>query len=269
MVKRSNNFQVEKKDKIVIWKYSNPPKNLLTAEAAHELRQFVEEFDRDQSLHVGILTSDLKGIFIQHFDVSQILDWADPGRKISYEEIANNLAPLRNGISGYTKKPIICAINGPAEGGGCELALGCDLRFLAKTAYFGQPEVNAGIMPGGGGTQRLARLINVPKALELCLTGRRMYPAEADAYGLVVKVCDPEDLMPSVLEFASELSKKSIVSLQNIKDAIYSGNSLSIRDGLTFEGKLFVDSIRKKDAIQIMRYYVENGQDPNKFNQPQ
>jgi len=260
-------YEVEKDGPVIIWKYSNPPRNLLTLESMEELRQLVEEFDEDGSLRVGIVTSAVPGMFIQHFDVASIIGWAEMLNTASEEEIAQQFEsfPLPRGICDYSSKPVICAINGPVEGGGCEMALGCDLRFISRDSFMGQPEVNAGIIPGGGGTQRLARLVGVSKAMELCLTGRRIYPDEAERLGLVVKACDPEELMETVIKFAQDLALKPPVAVQKIKKAIYDGSNMTLQDGLVLERELFFDSIRTNDALQIMRMYVAAGQDREKF----
>jgi enoyl-CoA hydratase len=260
-------YQIEKQGPIIIWKFHNPPRNLATVETGEELVQLVEEFDRDQELRVGIVTSAVPRMFIQHFDVSLILEWAEGMSKASDEERAQVLAelPPPRGIADYTSKPIICAINGPVEGGGCELALGCDFRFISRDAFMGQPEVGAGIIPGGGGTQRLARLVGVARALELCMTGRRIYPDEAERLGLVVKACEPQELMPTVMAFANELAGKPQMAISFIKRAIYEGSSMPLNDGLILERDLFFRSIWSDDALQIMRLYVAAGQDGEKL----
>jgi len=259
--------KVDKDGPIVIWKFSNPPKNLATLETGAELVQLVEEFDRDPELRVGIVTSAVPGMFIQHFDVSTILEWAENMNTISDEEAAQVLAslPPPRGIAAYTSKPVICAINGPVEGGGCEMALGCDFRFMSRDAFMGQPEVNAGFPPGGGGTQRLARLVGVSKALELCLTGRRIYADEAERLGLIVKACDPPDLTPTVMAFAQALAAKPPLAVSIIKKAIYEGVDVALEDGLILERRLFFESIRSDDALQRMRVYVAAGQDAQKL----
>jgi enoyl-CoA hydratase len=260
-------YQIEKDGPVIIWKFSNPPRNLATIETMEELRQLVEEFDKDPELRVGIVTSAVPGMFIQHFDVSLIIGWAEDMYKASEEEVAQILAsfPPPLGIADFTSKPIICAINGPVEGGGCEMALSCDLRFISREAFMGQPEVNAGIIPGGGGTQRLARLVGVSKALELCLSGRRIYPDEAERLGLVVKACHPDDLMPTVMKFAQELAVKPPLAVKNVKRSIQEGINMTLQDGLTLERELFFESVRSDDAMQIMRLYVAAGQDREKM----
>ena len=260
-------YEIEKDGPVIIWKFSNPPRNLATIETGEELRQLVEEFDKDPELRVGIITSGVPGMFIQHFDVSQIVDWAEQIYKASDEEVTKMLSdlPPPGGIASLTSKPIICAINGPVQGGGCEMALSCDLRFISKEAYMGQPEVGAGIIPGGGGTQRLARLVGISKALELCWSGRKIYPDEAERLGLVVKACDPLDLMPTVMKFAQDLAARPPVAVKNIKQAIHQGVNMTLTDGLILERELFFDSIRTDEAMQIMRFYVATGQDGEKM----
>jgi enoyl-CoA hydratase/carnithine racemase len=260
-------YQVEKDGPVVIWKFSNPPRNLATIETGAELVELVQEFDADSELRVGIVTSAVPGMFIQHFDVSSILGWAEALNKASDEEVAQQLGslPPPRGIGSYTSKPLICAINGPVEGGGCEMALSCDIRFISRAAFMGQPEVNAGFPPGGGGTQRLARMLGVGKALELCLSGRRIYPDEAERLGLVTKACDPDELMPTVMAFAHELAAKPPAGVALTKRAIYEGADMTLQDGLALERKLFFDAIRTDDALQIMRLYVAAGQDREKL----
>ena len=259
--------KVERYGSIVTWKFSNPPRNLATIETGAELVQLVEEFDRNPELRVGIVTSAMPGMFIQHFDVSSILEWAENMNTISDAEADQLLAslPPPRGIAAYTSKPVICAINGPVEGGGCEMALGCDFRFMSRDAFMGQPEVNAGFPPGGGGTQRLVRLLGVARALELCMTGRRIYADEAERLGLVVKACDPLDLMPTVMTFAQALAAKSPVAVSTIKRAIYEGADMTLEDGLILERRLFFEAIRSDYAVQLMRMYVAAGQDAQKL----
>ncbi len=260
-------YQVEKEGSIIIWKFHNPPRNLATLETWAELVQLVEEFEQDPELRVGIVTSATPGMFIQHFDVSLIVGWAEGLSRASDEEVAQQLdaLPPPKGIAEYTLKPVICSINGPVEGGGCEMALGCDVRFISRDAFMGQPEVNAGIIPGGGGTQRLVRLLGAAKAMELCLTGRRVYPDEAERLGLVTKACDPEELMPTVMAFAQELATKPPLAVINIKKAIYEGRNRTLPDGLLLERDLFFETLRSDEALEIMRLYVAAGQDREKM----
>jgi enoyl-CoA hydratase/carnithine racemase len=202
-------------------------------------------------------------MFVQHFDVSIILEWGRGLSLLSREEAAQQLAqlPPPRGLSGWTTKPVICAINGPVEGAGCEMALGCDFRFIARNAFMAQPEVSGGFSPGGGGTQYLARLLGAARALELCLTGRRVYGDEAERLGMVTRACNPEDLMPAVMEFARGLAEWPVAGVRNTKRAINAGLDMTLQEGMVLERELFFEAIQDPDALEIMRLYVETGQD--------
>jgi enoyl-CoA hydratase/carnithine racemase len=241
--------QVERDGTIIIWKFHNPPQNLMTVETMTELR-------------VGIVTSATPGLFIQHFDVSLLLEWGRGLSLLSKEEVAQHLdqLPPPRGLSGCTTKPVICAINGPVESGGCEMALGCDFRFMSRDAFMGQSEIFAGFPPGGGGTQYMARLLGTAKALELCLTGRRIYGDEAERLGLVNKACNPDDLMPTVMAFARELAEKPMTGVRNVKKAIYEGSGMTLQDGMIRERELFYESLQDPEALELMKLYVEAGQ---------
>jgi len=267
MAEQPKFHRVERDGPVVVWKFWNPPRNLATLETGQELVQLVEEFDKDPELRVAVVTSATPGKFIQHFDVSSILGWAEGLAKSSKEELSAVVAsfPPPRGLGQRTSKPVICAINGPVEGGGCEMALSCDIRFISKDAFMGQPEVGAGFPPGGGGTQRLARLVGVGKALELCLTGRRIYPEEAERLGLVAKACEPQELMPTVMAFAKELAAKPPLGIACVKKAIYDGYDVPLERGLLLERELFFEAIRSEDALNIMRLYVAAGQDREKL----
>lgn len=259
-------FQIETDGPIIIWKFHNPPKNLMNIEAMTELGEQVDAFDLNQELRVGIVTSATPGLFIQHFDVSILKEWGQGLSQLPKEEVAQQLAqlPPPQGLSGHTLKPIICAINGPVEGGGCEMSLGCDFRFISRDSFMAQPEVYLGFPPGGGGTQRMARLLGSAKALELCLTGRRIYADEAERLGLVTKACDPNELMPVVLAFARELANKPLVGVMNIKKCIYEGLDLPLQEGLLLERRIFFESLLNPETLELMKLYVESGQDREK-----
>jgi enoyl-CoA hydratase len=256
-------YQVEIDGPIIIWKFHNPPKNLMNGETVTELKEQIEAFDQNPELRVGIVTSATPGLFIQHFDVSILKDWGQALSQLSKEDLNQHLAqlPPPQGFFGPILKPLICAINGPVEGGGCEMALECDFRFISRDSFMAQPEIMAGFPPGGGGTQRTARLLGAAKALEICLTGGRIYGDEAEKIGLVTKACNPDDLMPVVLAFARNLAAKPLVGLINTKKAIYEGLDLPLQEGLIRERSLFLESLMDPVTLEIMKLYVEAGQD--------
>jgi enoyl-CoA hydratase/carnithine racemase len=259
-------FNVEIDGPIIIWKFHNPPKNLMNIEAITELEEQIDAFDKNPELRVGIYTSATPGLFVQHFDVSILKDWGEVFSQLSKEEVAQQLAlfPPPLGLSQRTSKPLICAINGPVEGGGCEMALGCDFRFISRDCFMAQPEVLLGFPPGGEGTQRLARLLGPAKALELCLTGRRVYADEAERLGLVTKACNPDELMPTVMAFAGELAAKPPGGVAAIKKTIYEGLDKTLQEGLLLVRELFFDCLQNPEALELMKLYVETGQDREK-----
>ncbi|MBL7177612.1 MAG: enoyl-CoA hydratase/isomerase family protein [Desulfobacteraceae bacterium] len=256
-------YKVEIDGPVIIWKFNNPPQNLMNLETGAEFIELVEDFEADQNLRVGILTSNLPGVFIQHFDVSTILhEWSDK----SPEDLAAALAERRKtagpprGLRRLRTKPIISAISGQTAGGGCETTLMCEFRFMSRNASLGCPEVNAGILPGGGGTQRMTRLLGIGKAMEMLLLGKVVDADEAERIGLVHRACDPEELLPAAIEFARELALRPPLAIAHIMRCIYEGGNMPLEEGLALESKLFFELTQTEDAKRIMRTYVEGGQ---------
>jgi enoyl-CoA hydratase/carnithine racemase len=252
-------FRVERDGPVIIWKFYNPPKNLWNMETATEFDDVVEALYDDPELRVGIFTSDMPNVFIQHFDVSLLVAW---GEALSRGEVALPAdRPARRGIYRRGPKPVIAAINAPVAGGGCELSLACDFRFMSRAATIAQPEVGVGILAGGGGTQRMPRLIGIAKSLELQLTGRQLYADEAERIGLVDRACDPLELMPQAIAFAKAIAAQPPLAVAHIRRCIYEGMEMPLDDGLALESELFAELIKSDDALNLMRTYVAMGQD--------
>ncbi len=152
-------------------------------------------------------------------------------------------------------KPVIAAINGIAMGGGCELTLACDFRYISKGGMIGLPEVRVGILPGAGGTQRMTRLLGTAKALELMLLGNVLSAEDAERVGLVHKAVEPDQLLPATLELANELAARPTLSIALIKRCILEGSALSLVDGLKLEQQAFGETMRSDDASRLMREY--------------
>jgi len=159
-------------------------------------------------------------------------------------------------------KPVIAAINGVATGGGCELALACDFRFMARAGFIGLPEVLVGILPGAGGTQRMARLLGTAKALEMILLGKLVTADEAEAVGLIHKAFDPPDLMPGVTAFARALAERPPVSIAQVKKCIHEGVQLPLMQALKLEQDCFWETMRSPDGLRLMTDYVEGRYQP-------
>jgi enoyl-CoA hydratase/carnithine racemase len=154
-------------------------------------------------------------------------------------------------------QPVVAALNGAALGGGLELALACDLRVCADEAVLGLPEVSLGIIPGAGGTQRLARLVGVARAKDLVLTARRIGAAEALGMGLVSRVVPAARLLDEALALAAEVARNAPVSLRQAKRAIDGGFHLPLEEALDLENRLYQDCLGTKDRVEALRAFAE------------
>jgi enoyl-CoA hydratase/carnithine racemase len=159
----------------------------------------------------------------------------------------------------FTKvsKPVIAAVNGFCLGGGCELAMMCDMILASTTAKFGQPEINLGVIPGAGGTQRLTRAIGKAKAMHLCLTGDLVDAEWAERAGLVTKVVPPEELLPESIQIATKIASKGRMSVLMAKEAVNASQELSLQEGLRLERRLFHSLFATADQKEGMNAFLE------------
>ena len=155
------------------------------------------------------------------------------------------------------RKPIIAAVSGYALGGGCEIAMMCDFIIASETAKFGQPEINLGVMPGSGGTQRLPRAVGKAKAMDLCLTGRMMDAEEAERAGLVSRVVPADDLMDTVMEAAEAIATKSLPVAMMTKEAINRSFEVGLTEGVLFERRVFQSQFSLEDQREGMAAFAE------------
>jgi len=260
-VKQVKYFIVETDGPVIIWRFNNPLRNLWTVETGTEFDDLVEDFYTDPNYRVGIITSNLQDVFIQHFDVSLLVSFAEALRA-GAPKIPRTTP---RGVYRYGPKPVIAAINAPVAGGGCELSLACDFRFMSRAATIGQPEILVGILPGGGGTQRMTRIVGISKALEMMLLGKLIYADEAERIGLVHRACNPDELMTTTIAFAKELATKPPMAVALIKRCILEGINMVLEDGLALEWDLFLDTLKSDDAINLMKAYVDGGQDSGRL----
>ncbi|MGD9704958.1 MAG: enoyl-CoA hydratase/isomerase family protein [Acidimicrobiia bacterium] len=177
------------------------------------------------------------------------------------EEAARITAAFHAALDAIAAIPrfVIAAVSGYALGGGCELALACDYRIVSERAVFGQPEILLGIIPGGGGTQRLARAVGASRAKELCLTGRQVKADEAFRIGLADEVVAPEALHERAFALAAEVARGALVGQSLAKQAIDSGLSLPLADGLALEQRLFADVFHSEDSRIGVASFLEHG----------
>jgi enoyl-CoA hydratase/carnithine racemase len=166
---------------------------------------------------------------------------------------------LRRALSAVeaAPQPFLAALNGAALGGGLELALACDLRIASASAVLGLPEVSLGIIPGGGGTQRLARLVGVSRAKDLVLTARRIEGAEALAMGLVSRLVPPDRLREEAHALAEQVARNAPVSLRQAKRAIDGGFHLPLEEALDLENRLYQDCLGTRDRVEALRAFAE------------
>ncbi|KAI3387035.1 hypothetical protein SNEBB_007876 [Seison nebaliae] len=228
----------------------NRPKalNALCSELIEELRDILQEYCIDPNIGAVVLTGSEKA-FAAGADI----------REMSDTEFANNykssfLADWNN-IT-FCKKPLIAAVNGYALGGGCELAMMCDIIYAGEKAKFGQPEINIGTIPGAGGTQRLVRAVGKSKAMEMCLTGKPISAQEALQFNLVSKVLPPNQVVLEAIKSAETMAEHSKILLQMVKDSVNSSFDLGLKQGLLFERNLFHSTFALKDQKEGMNSFL-------------
>lgn len=239
----------------------NPPQNFLNALMVNEIRTLAEEVETDAEVRALILTGGVEGIFITHYDVGELSGTANAAREQESFGVGPELHDMHRALLQLEglSKPVIAAINGTAMGGGCELALACDFRYVAKGGVIGLPEVRVGILPGAGGTQRMARLLGTAKALELIMLGNVVDAETAERIGLVHRAVEPDRLMPEALALAQELAQRPPVSVALIKQCILRGSEMPLAEALRFEQEAFWKTMRSDDARRLMREYLERG----------
>lgn len=232
----------------------NRPKSLnaLNTALLTGLRTALGDAEADAAVRIIVITGGGDKAFCAGADVSEIID-KDP-------EDARTWSQWVQGILTYIeqmRKPVIARINGFCLGGGLELAMACDFRIASDRSTFGLPEVNLAIIPGGGGTQRLPRLIGRAKALELLMTGEQIEAAEAFRFNLINKVVPPDELDRAVDELIKKLMTKSPVALGILKAAVNKGIEMDLDQALEYEAECFKDALKTKDAQEGLRAFVE------------
>jgi len=248
-----NTLLYQKEDAIGIVTINRPKAlNALNSEVNTELFQLFEEIEADADVRVVILTGSGDKSFVAGADIVEMssLDAMGGAR---FNIIARRAVDRIYSLS----KPVIAAVNGYALGGGCELALGCDLRIAAENARFGQPEITVGIIPGGGGTQRLPRLVGIARAKEMVYTGDMIDAQTALSIGLVNKVVPQDKLMEEARAMAKKLIGRSGRILSIAKAAINAGMNVDLPSGLDFEAQGFSLCFETEDQKEGMKAFME------------
>lgn len=238
----------------------NPPRSFMNARMVQEMLDLTAAIADDDAVRALVFTGGAEGIFITHYDVGELSRLSDVAREREPAGGDIELHPL-NRLSLQLRampQPVIAAINGVAMGGGCELALACDFRIMARGYQIGLPEVRVGILPGAGGTQRMTRLIGAAKAMELMLLGNTVEASEAERIGLVHRAVEPAQVLPDALALAAELATRPRISIAEIKRCVYHATESPIEDGLRFEQEAFARTMRSDDASRLMRAYLQS-----------
>ena len=230
----------------------HPPANALSDAVISDLDTAVNAAGSDPGVKVIVITAQGR-FFVAGADINQLDLIKDASEG---EALAANGQRVLSKIEQMTK-PVICAINGIALGGGCELAMACHMRIAADSVKLGQPEINLGIIPGYGGTQRLARIVGPSKATELILTGDMIDAAEAYRLGLVNAVVPAEQLEDTVRGLAEKIASKSLPSISGTLRAIGGGLDVSLTDGLALEARIFGEVCASADKTEGIHAFLE------------
>lgn len=244
---------VEISERIALITINRPDKlNAVNLEVIAELENVLNELENNSEVGVLILTGAGEKSFVAGSDISALAKFS-PEQAKEYSIIGNRVLSK---IQNYSK-PVIAAINGFALGSGCEIALACHIRLASENAKFGQPEVNLGLIPGHGGTQRLARIVGIGKAFEMILTGINIDASEALKIGLVNKMVPQAELKNSAIELAKTILTKSPVAVGIAIKAINANLEKSLSQGLILEAELFKECFSTEDFQEGTKAFLE------------
>ncbi|BBO74627.1 crotonase [Desulfosarcina widdelii] len=248
-----NTLNYEKKQKIVLIGINRPKyMNALNSEVIAELGQAFDHVAADEDASVVIIHGGEKA-FAAGADIKEISNLSTP---VEAHRFVSRVHHLFNKIENF-EKPVIAAVSGVALGGGCELILSCDIRIAAENAFFGVPEINIGVIPGGGGTQRLPRLIGIGRAKELIYSGIPIDAKEAHRIGLVNKVVPVEELLDSTEAIAAKYANQPAFALKVAKMAVNDGINMDLGSALSYEQRCFELLFSTEDQKEGMRAFIE------------
>ncbi|MFS2316308.1 enoyl-CoA hydratase [Maricaulis sp. D1M11] len=224
--------------------------NALCDELTGELTEALAQFESDDDIGCVVLTGSKKS-FAAGADIKEL-----QGRNAVDLYLNDPFAKSWESVARF-RKPILAAVSGYALGGGCEIAMMCDFIIASDTAKFGQPEINLGVMPGAGGTQRLPRAIGKAKAMDLCLTGRMMDAEEAERAGLVARIVPADELLEVALQAAETIASKSLVVAMQTKEAINRSYEMTLDEGIRWERRVFQSQFNLEDQKEGMAAFAE------------
>ncbi|WP_316013286.1 enoyl-CoA hydratase [Roseobacter sp. HKCCA0434] len=224
--------------------------NALNAQLLTELSDVLAAWDKDENVRAIVLTGSEKA-FAAGADIKEMSE------KSFVDMFSTDYFTEQSEAIIRTRKPIIAAVSGFALGGGCELAMMCDLIICSDTAKFGQPEINLGVMAGLGGTQRLTRIVGKSKSMEMNLTGRFMEAEEAERCGLVSRIVPAKELVDEALKAAGKIAEKSQIAVMAVKESVNRAYETTQREGLLFERRVFHSLFATEDQTEGMAAFTE------------
>lgn len=249
---------VDRRGYVALVTITNPPHAYMDRETIPELDAVTKELEADDSVRAVVLAGGVRGYFIRHYSVVELSALSqglrergtsvDPARPVPERDIDRVFRRIET-----MPKPVIAAINGTAMGGGFELTLCCDIRVAEEGLYsLGLPEINVGILPGAGGTQKLARVVGMARALEMCLRGRTISPAEALSVGIVTELAPAGQCVDRALAIAAEIAVHSPLAVAHIKRLVRLANDAPLDARLALERTLFLDLLVSDAAHDLM-----------------
>lgn len=246
-----SNLNVSVENRVALLAINNPPANALNQAVLTELRNALDQLENDPEVKVVILSGEGR-FFIAGADIKEFTQLGENGA----EALATAGQELFNRLEAFSK-PVIAAINGACLGGGLELAMACHIRLAAAEAKLGLPELNLGIIPGYGGTQRLPRLVGRGKATQMILTSEMIGGEEALRIGLVEAVYPLDQLLDEAKKLAEAIAQKSAVAIRLALAAIHAGAAKGLQEGLHQEAVLFGEAFRTEDAKEGVAAFIE------------
>ena len=272
MVEKFNHLRIEDNGNYVICYLSNPPTHTLTSSGVNEIHTFLDQIEKRDDLRVLAFTGEGENVFIKHYEVGELANTAERNLETKKDKqgpkelhaFHTMLLRLRD-----LDAIVVAGINGNTAGGGCEFSLGCDLRIMADGNFLiGLPETSVGILPGGGGTQRLSRLIGSSRALDLILHAQLVSPKEAFDLGIINKLVSEASFNQELISYCEDLSNRAPIALQQVKKIIHQGLEMTLEESLLAEQKAFDVTMNSKDAARAMRALLntqENIEDVSEF----
>ena len=272
MVEEFKHLKIEDNGNYIICYLSNPPSHTLTSSGVSEIHSFLDIVKKRDDLRVLAFTGEGRDVFIKHYEVGELANTAeknletkknkqDPKELHAFHTMLLRLRDL--------KAIVVAGINGNTAGGGCEFSLGCDLRIMSKGDFLiGLPETSVGILPGGGGTQRLSRLIGISRALDLILHAKLLTPEEAHNLGIINKLIPADNFKHELTSYCEDLATRAPIALQQVKKIIHQGMEMTLEESLLIEQKAFDVTMNSRDAARAMRALLntqENIEDVSDF----